>query len=157
MKKYFKLFTLVIALLLLTGCGADDTVKLVKTCRATQTDPTGNYKIESEYKVYGKNDVVEKVETIETVTSNNKDLLDTFEEQINSTYEGLNSTYGGYDYKVTNENGKVVSKTTIDYNKMNLKKFVEDNTSMKEYVNSDSKILVKGIEKIYQALGAVCE
>ena len=40
---------------------------------------------------------------------------------------------------------------------MNLKKFVEDNASMKSYVNKDNKITLSGAKKLYESLGATCK
>lgn len=155
MKKYVKILVFVIVLILITGCGNKE--EAIKTCKSTTNDVINGYKLESEYKVYSKGDVVEKVETIETVTSENDEMLDYFEAYLENTYSSMDEVYGGYENEVTNKNGKVISKTTIDYNEMDLKLYVEDNTAMKNYVNSDNKILLKGILNLYESLGAVCE
>ena len=156
MKKYFKFLTLVVACVLVIGCSSKNEASITKTCTLTTNDVVNGYRLDSEYKVYGKGSVVDKVETIETVTSDSEDILNYFEETLKSTYSATNEVYGGYTNEVTKENGKLVSKTTIDYNKMDLKAFVKDNSAMKSYVNKDNKILVEGITKLYESLGATC-
>lgn len=157
-KKYVRILVLVIAVVLVSGCGNKVNDKeIVKTCKSTASDVASGYKVESEYKVYAKGDVVEKVETTEIVTSDDEELLDYFEEYLEDTYESTNEVYGGYTNNVTNENGKVISTTTIDYNVMNIEQYVKDNTAMTNYVNSNNEILLEGILNLYEGLGAVCE
>lgn len=155
MKRFVKIFSLAFAIVLISGCSNNK--EYVKTCTLTSNDPTTGYKLESEYKVYAKGDVAEKVVTVETVSSDDQDSLDYFEEYFKSTYESINEVYGGYDNKVTNKDGKVTSETTVDYNKMNLDQYVKDNSAMKSYVNKDNKLLVDGLIKTYEALGATCK
>lgn len=154
MKKYFKALALIVMILTISGCGKKE---IMKTCTVTSTNSVQGYKMENEYKVYGTGKVVDKVITTEIVTSDNDAILDYLEEYINSTYETMNENYGGYDYTVKRSDNKVISETTIDYSKMNLEKYVEDNSVMKNYVNSDNKILVDGIIKLYESMGATCK
>ena len=155
MKKCVKILSLAFAIVLISGCGSKK--EFVKTCTLTSNDPTTGYKLESEYKIYGEGDVANKVVTVETVATDDQDSLDYFEEYFKSTYDSINGIYGGYNNKVTNKDGKVTSETTIDYNKMDLAKYVKDNSAMKNYVNKDNKMLVDGLVKTYEALGATCK
>jgi len=155
MKKCLKSLALVMAILLMTGCGADK--ETVKKCTLVSNNAAQGYKLESEYNVYSKGDVVSKVVTKEVVTSDNESILTYFEDYLTQTYNATNETYGGYTNKVTNEDGKVVSETTIDYNKMDLEQYVKDNSVMKSYVNSDNELLTEGVIKVYEQLGATCE
>ena len=97
--KYVKILSLVFAVVLITGCGSE-AKEFTKTCTLTNNDTTNGYKLEAEYKVYGKGKVATKVETVETVTSEDEDTLDYFEEYLKDTYDKMNDTYGGYDVKV---------------------------------------------------------
>lgn len=153
MKKYFKAFTLIGIILIISGCGKKE---VMKTCTLTQTNSTQGYKLENEYKIYGTGKVVDKVVTTETVISDDDEILDYFEEYIDSTYETMNDNYGGYEYTIKKNNNKLIIETTIDYNKMNVKKYVEDNSVMKNYVNSDNKLLISGVTQIYELMGASC-
>ena len=154
MKKYFKyafLFTLV---LLLTGCLGKD--KVAK-CTLVSDQSASNYKIKTEYKIYHSKDIVNKVVTTETVESKNNTILAYFEKQLKEQYKSNNDKYGGYEYKVTNKDGKVVSEVTINYNKMNLNKFVKDNPAMKSYVNKSNKLTLEGVKTMYKSSGATCD
>lgn len=156
MKKIVRTLSLLFVIALMCGCGNTEK-EVVKTCTLTSNDTVNGYKMESVYKIYGKGDVVEKVETTETVTSENEEILDYLEEYLIDTYKSINEVYGGYTNTVTNEDGKVVSTTTIDYNVMDLEKYANDNTAVKNYINSDNKFLIEGIISIYESTGAVCK
>lgn len=155
MKKILKVICFVALIFIISGC--DNKKEVMKTCTVTSNNTVQGYKMENEYKVYGTGKVVDKVVTTEIVTSDDESILNYLEEFINSTYEATNSNYGGYTYTVERKDNKVIAKTTIDYNKMNLEKYVEDNSIMKNYVNSDNKLLVEGIIKLYESMGATCK
>ena len=155
MKKYVKIIILVITVILIAGCG--NSKQVIKTCKLSKNDITNGYKLESEYKIYSKSNIVKKVETIEIITSEDDEIIDFFKAYLDENYKTLDKTYGGYTNNITSEKGKIITKTTIDYNEMNLKKYVEDNTAMEKYVNSDNKISLDGIINIYEDMGAICE
>lgn len=142
-------------ILLTSGCGSEKEV--MKTCALTSNNVAQNYKMENEYKIYGKGKVVTKVVTTETITSSNQEILDYLEETVKETYDTNNAAYGGYTNKMTNKDGKLVSETTVDYNKMDVEKFVEDNSVMKSFVNSKNELLIDGIVELYEAMGAACK
>ncbi len=154
MKKFVKLTFAFMLVVLLTGCLGKD--KVTK-CTMTSDQSASGYKMTSEYNVYSSKDEVNKVQTTETIESKNNTILAYFEKQLKSQYKANNDSYGGYKYEITNKDGKVVSKVTIDYSKMNLKKFVKDNPAMKSFVNKSNKITVEGIKSMYQSMGAKCE
>ena len=154
MKKTIKFLVILGLFVMLCGCslfGGEKTFECKNTSK--QTD----YTLTSTYKVFYKGDVVSKVETVETVESKDESKLKTVETSVDELYKSNNQKYGGYDYKVTNKNGKLTSTVTIDYKKMDLKKYVEDNPAMKSYVNDKNEITKEGIIKLYNALGAKCD
>lgn len=155
MKKIIMLISLSVLVVMSSGCGSEKEV--MKTCTMTSNNVAQNYKMENEYKIYGKGKVVEKVVTTETVNSSDQETLDYLEEFVTSTYEANNKAYGGYSHKITNKDGKLISETTIDYNKMDVEKFVKDNSVMSSYVNSKNQLLIDGLIKIYEATGATCK
>ncbi len=114
------------------------------------------YETTSKFAIYYTGDYVDKVETVETVTSESEDFLDNMEEYINSTYDAMNSAYGGYSYEVIREDGSIVSNVVIDYSKMDLELYITDQPTMSNYVEND-KFLVEGIVDIYEEAGATCE
>lgn len=154
MKKFVKLTFALMLVVLLTGCLGKN--KVTK-CTLNSDQSASGYKIKSEYNMYTSGDIVTKVVTTETVESKNNTILAYFEKQLKTQYKTNNDKYGGYTYKITNKDGKVVSEVTIDYSKMNLNKFVKDNPAMKSYVNKSNKLTTKGVKSMYQSLGATCE
>ncbi len=155
MKKSLLMGLCVMAILCATGCGNEKEV--MKTCTLTSNNVAQGYKMENEYKIYGKGKIANKVVTTETITSSSQEILDYLESYAKETYEANNKAYGGYTVKFTNENGKLVSETTIDYTKMDIEKFISDNSVMKNYVNSKNEPLMDGLIKIYEATGATCK
>lgn len=153
LKKFIITF---IFLIVLSGCSKQENEKII-TCTLEQNNVAYGYKLSSVYKAITDGKVVKKVETTEVATSDNQEVLNYFENYINTLYGNMNNAYGGYDYKVTNENGKVTSITKIDYIVLNKEKFVEDQPSMKTYMNEDNMITVDGIITMYETLGATCE
>lgn len=156
MKKSVKILSLLIAIILMSGCSGNNK-EFVKTCTLTSTDSTNGYKLESEYKVYGKGKIVNKVVTVETVTSDDEEIIEYFEENLKKSYESANETYGGYTNKVTKTDGKVISETTIDYNKMDLEQYVKDNSIMNNFVDKNNKMLADGVISLYETMGATCK
>lgn len=155
MKRCLKFLSLMIVVVFISGCGNDKEV--TKTCTLTSTDKAKNLKLETEYKVYGKGKTADKVVTTEIITTDDEDTLNYYKEYLEKTYSAANKAYGGYTINVTKEDNKVVSETTIDYNKMNLKDFVKDNSIMKNYVDKNNKMLIDGLVSTYEALGATCK
>lgn len=155
MKNMIKIVSIGMLSLFLTGCGEEK--ELVTTCKLKNNVPGSNYSLESSYTVYSKNNVVNKVVTEEVVSSESESMLDYFKEYLEETYEAQNDTYGGVTNEVKKEEGKIISSTTIDYNVMDLAKYVDDNSALKNYVNDDNKLTTEGVTGIYKSLGAVCE
>ena len=154
MKKTIKYLVVLGLFVLLCGCDMFSGEKsFVCTSSSKQTD----YTLTSTYKVFYKGDAVSKVETVESVESSDESKLKTVETSVAELYKNNNEKYGGYDYKVVNKNGKLTATVVIDYSKMNLDKYVEDNPAMKSYVNDKNQITKEGIIKLYKALGAACD
>ncbi len=152
MKKLMTVFALCVCVGVISGCGGAS-----KTIECTLSQKDASYELKSTYKIMATGDVVDKVETVETATSSNKTILNTLESTLNKQYKNQQDSYGGYTYKVTNDGSKVESKVTIDYSKVDMKKFVEDNTALKKFVNKKNRLTVDGVVSIYEALGAVCK
>lgn len=155
MKKNIKIIS-VLSILLLSGCGTNKEV-LVTKCTSSQNNLQANYTLKSEYTIYSQKGVVNKVESVETINSSSEAILDYFDTYLTSTYEQANKVYGCYNNKVTKNDDEVISKTTIDYKSMDMNKYVEDNSAMKNYVNSKNELTLEGIKVAYQSIGATCE
>ncbi len=155
MKKFFGVLFLLSFMFLITGCMSNKEV--VTKCELTSDQSSQGYNLKTTYQIYSKGNVVNKVSMNEVVTSDKENVLTYFETYLNNSYKSLDDKYGGYDFKITKTTKDVSSNVTIDYNKMNLKKYISDNSSMKAFVNKDNKMTLKGVKKIYETLGATCE
>ncbi|MBE6152121.1 MAG: DUF1307 domain-containing protein [Firmicutes bacterium] len=159
MKKVKKILGIVSCLLfvifLVSGCGTEEEKTL--SCALYRKDVVSNYELNSTYEIYYTGDVVNRVETVEVVSSSDESIIDLFETTLNSTYESMNDAYGGYDFTVTKEAGKVTATTKIDYTKLDLEQLIKDDSSMKSIVNNDNQITVDGIKKLYEQTGAECK
>lgn len=156
MKSIFKFLGFVSVVILMSGCEKSDELKVTK-CTLTNNNLAAQYNLKSEYIIYSQNNIVNKVETKETVISSSAPILDYFETYLTNLYETSNNTYGGYTNKIAKENDELVSTTTIDYKVMNIEKYVEDNSAIQNYLNDKNELTLEGIKSIYTTLGATCE
>ena len=166
MKKLLKIFVTLLFVVSLCGCGtnseeknassANEDEKTIK-CTISQNDLTNGYKLESEYSIYAKGDVVNSVKTKETVISDQESILSYFETTLNTTYEKYNSEYGGYTYEVIKDTNSVTSNVEIDYSKMDLNKFSKDQSSIRSAMNDNNELTVDGMKAMYESIGATCE
>ena len=119
MKKFAKVLVVFIGIIFLAGCNKNTVTK----CTLDSDQSANGYTLSSEYLIYATGSVVNSVKTTEVVTSDNETILNYFEKTLNSQYEATNKSYGGYKFDIKKEDNKVTSNVTIDYNKMNLKKY----------------------------------
>ena len=126
------------------------------TCTFKSDQSSNGYSISANYVVKAKYGIVQRVKINEVITSKDSKVLNKFEKQFNKQYSYNKKTYGGYKYKITNNNDKVTSNVTIDYNKLDMKQFIDNNAAMKEYTENN-KLTLDGAKKMYEATGAVCK
>lgn len=164
MKKIFKGVIIVSLVIMLAGCGQKKTSSIptstdpIKTCTLSSSSTLeGNaFDMNNEYRIYGTDGLVSNVTTIESVTSDSQDVLDYFQETVDAQYKAINDVYSGYDYSFKTDGNTLTITTNIDYNKMNLKQYIQDN-NMQSYVNSNNQFTVDGITRIYTSIGATCK
>ena len=157
MKKMLSILLLCVCVGIVTGCGEKKEKEETKIVECTLTQTLSDYSLNATYKVYATGDVVDKVESVETVNSSDDSILEQFETTLNSQYGNNDKKYGGYDYKITIDGSKLESKVTIDYSKVNMDQMVKDNSAMKNFVNSKNRLTVDGATSLYKALGATCK
>ena len=155
MKKGLKLLLISLFVIILSGCN-NSSKEVVKTCKLTADQSSNGYVLNSNYEIHSKDGLVDNVVTKETVESDNEQIREYFKNTLEKSYKTANESYGGYTYKVTEDDNKIISDVTIDYSKMDLDKFVKDNSQIKSYIKN-KKITLEGMQKIYEALGATCE
>ena len=134
-------------LLFLVGCEKEGQI----SCNVHTKDVINGYELDANYVINYKGNYAITVESKEIITSNNEGILSYFNETANNTFKTTNDTYGGYTYKITKENDKVISNVTINYSQMDLDKLVKDQPRYKSFVKND-KMLVDGLINIYKTV-----
>lgn len=152
MKRYIKFLLLILCITILSGCDSD-----LDTTNCSLNNKQIDYTIKTTYKITSSKDIVNKVEIKEVIASKDKKKLRSFKEQLTNQYKNNNKLYKGYKYEADLDGDTLTLEVTIDYEKMNLKKFVKDNAAMKKYVNKDNKFTLKGAKELYKFTGARCK
>ena len=120
-----------------------------------------NYKNNSEtmistlsYKMDFKLKNVTKLETKEIIESEDEELIKTYKsslEELMNKYKDLKY----YKTKIDNKNNKLIVKTTIEYDKIDMKKYLEIE-GKKTYIKHN-KLKVTKLKEIYEKNGAKCQ
>ena len=153
--KYCKLLVLVLFVFLLVGCSKEEKVK---TCKVQSIENESGYQITTKYDIYSNGKIVSRVNMNQVIQSDKKDILEYYQKEYNSMYKKYNKTYGGYTYDIRIDNNKLICNVNIHYKKLNRKKYIEDNTGLKKFINKNNHYFtVDGIVKMYESLGASCK
>lgn len=155
MKKVYS-FLIIVGFIFLCLVGCTNEKEALTKCTLTQTDEAETYKLNATYNIYSKGSLVDRVVTKEIVTSNTKSVLEYFETYAVSTYKKMNKAYSGYTYTTNMTDNQITIDTTIDYTKMDLKKFANDNEGMDQFIEDD-RMKLEGVIAIYEQMGATCE
>lgn len=157
MKKVINLLVILVGVIFIAGCKYNLPGQKVTKCTLDNDQSKSGYKTIVTYNIYSKNDVVSKVSYEEVLTSENTTILKYFEDLNKKQFEQQNKTYGGYSFDVKAEKNKIISNVTINYSKLDMNKFIKDNSAMKSYVDENNKFTLKGAKTMYESLGAKCE
>lgn len=152
MKKTIKIFSFIFLILLLTGCGKEKYV----TCTIDVDNTIENYQMTGTYKIYYSGNYVTRIQKLEQYVSQDKDMIDYFDEYKNLEYYKLNDFYDGFEYSVDKQEESVTLDATIDMNVVDLKKMVKDKYLDEDYVISN-RLTVSGIKRFYKVKGASCD
>ena len=151
MKKIAYLLLVVFVGAMLSGCGSKKVVKCSYNVKTDQLEYSATYKIT----VTG-DDFVESVSTEEILKSDEPDYLSQAKESAEELYSSANQQYGGYKYNVKISGNTLTSTCDIDYDKMDIEKYVEDNPTLTNFTEN-GKVKLSGVISIYEQLGAKCE
>lgn len=176
MKNIFKYLTIIICIILITGCGNNKKEQkeelptdLVKNMNLDDKDATAvcsaefdyadtqGYATGSKFLIYADEDgIVNKIVSREIVVSNDEEILNLFEDSLNRNYDSF-SQYGGYTFKVEIEDNKLTSDVTIEYTETDLKAMAADNETLEIYLNDDNQLTLDSVKAMYISSGATCE
>ncbi len=152
MKKKIKyLAVFIVSVIFLTGCGNNG----VQTMTCTRTMNQNGIKTGLKYTVIYQGDYVTRVKSVETIETDSSEVLDAYQEQIESIY----SPYKGidyYEYDVSIDGDKLTSTVDINYEKIDTDKLLEIDSANGQLIK-DGKIKLSDIKSVYEAIGAVCE
>ncbi len=166
MKKKFLIILVLVFGLFLTGCGEQNTLKeettnqeetqdeVEKMSCVMQRTVSEGLSIESTYNVEHDGKYVNLVETVEKITSSDKEILETYKAQVEQIYEPFkNLKY--YDYDVNISGDTLTSIVRINYAKIDTDKMLEIDSSLEQLIKN-GRIAVQDIKELYEQIGAVC-
>jgi Uncharacterized protein conserved in bacteria len=156
MKKFFYVLVISLFVFTLAGCSSDEKEKTMK-CSLKKSEPVNGVSVYTDYTVTYVGDIIKKAELVETLESDNKGTIEYYYNYFDAYYDQLNDKYGGYTWKLSKTDNKVVSNTTMDYTKINLKKYAEDVPIFKNYLNDNNELTIKGLKSLYATAGITCE
>jgi len=152
MKKSFILFSIIVVILMLSGCINKDEVKTMKCSRTLTQD---SVKMTLNYEVDYKGDYVQTVHSVEKIKSSDKSILNSYKKQLESFY----SSYKNIEYYSSNVviNGdELVSTVDINYAKIDTDKMIEVD-SANALIIKDGKVKIDDVRTTYESLGTICE
>ena len=110
--------------------------------------------MKTKYVVKYKNKVVNNVSTEEIFIKNDPTTLNEYKSTLENMYMPYNNLKY-YDYSITIKDNQVISKTNINYKKLDMKKFIEIDSNNKSIL-TNNKVSIKKLKKIYKNNGARC-
>lgn len=152
MKKIKYLLLVLVMTFLITGCQSEETSKTMVCSRTINQDAIS---MDLKYTVTYKGKYVEKVESIEKITTDDASVLDTYKQTIETTYQPY-SKIDNYSYDVKVEGNTLISTVTADYTKIDYKKILEIDSANQQIFTDDGKVKLETIEALYTQLGTTC-
>lgn len=155
MKKISKLFFVLALAFLCSGClkGTEASANGVKHCSRKAT--VEGAEMLMSYDVYYEGEYVTIIKSLEGITSDNKELLDTYEKAWKDVY----AQYKGIDYyenSVVRSENSVICDTKINYVKADVSKIIEIEGE-EDNIFEDGKVKLKTWLDFAEKLGVVCE
>ncbi len=124
------------------------------TMICTYTNKTDIYNISTKYEIKFTDRIVNNLYTEEIIEADDEKMLSEYKTSLDLVYSKyLNLKY--YDNSVSIKGNKLVSKTNINYKKIDISKFIAiDNSNRKLLTNN--KLELKKLKKAYREKGARC-
>lgn len=150
MKKIMMVVVTCVSLLFVTGCGGTQ-----KTMKCTRTLNQNGAAFDLQYEVTYTGSYVDVVKSTETITSDNEELLETYQDTVEKQYEPYKDIEH-YDYNVSIDGNVLTSTTNIDYTKIDTTKMIEVDSANGQIIK-DGKVKLDTIKSLYSQLGITCE
>lgn len=150
-----KILLTIIFILVLVGCGKNDNYDII-TCSKKATLSDNNTTANLEYKIYYKGKYVKKTISTETITSNSSETLKEYEKSYKEVFKKYrNIKY--YNNTITLDSNTVISKTIIDYTKVDSKKIVEIEGEEGNIFTDEGQVKLDTLLKLYKKYGSTCD
>lgn len=150
-RKYLFLAVTMLVVFLVTGCSSSEE----KTMTCTRTMNQSGMKTNLNYKVTYSGDYVNRVQSEESIETDDTTTLNTYKEQIEKIYTPYKDVKY-YTYNVTIDGNKLVSTVDINYAKIDTKKLIEIDSANSQLIN-DGKVKLSSVKSLYEQLGATCK
>lgn len=161
--KYFLVILLIV--LLLTGCSSESkedntyntsNLSHIKCSRDASVDDSDT-KVEINYDIYyDKDNYLSILKSVEKITSSNEEVLDEYEKAYKNIYSAYdNLEY--YDNEVERDTNTVISKTSINYAKIDMDKLMDIEGSDNNVTVTDGKIKLDDWKSFAKKYGTVCK
>ena len=154
MKKKILIITTIILIIILIVVGIYYTKYRTNKMICTYSIETDVYAIKSKYVVTYKNKIVSNIYTKEIFKNNDEKTLKNHKLTLDTLYQPYNNLKY-YDYEVVLKDNQVISKTNINYKKIDIEKFKKIDSSNNKIL-TNNKVVLKTIKKIYKNNGARC-
>lgn len=124
-------------------------------CSSTSYEDGIEYKLE--YSATYKNRKVIKVKSIERITLDEADeeLLEEYRTALKELYSEYNEL-DYYENNISIKDTTLNSVTTINYQKIDMNKLLDIDSSIEKIVDKNNNVLVTKLKKQYQSTGAIC-
>lgn len=149
--KKLAVILMVVSVIFLTGCSEK---KGVLVCTKNQ-DIDSSTKLESIYNVSYKDGYVTSIDTTETITSDKSEVLETYKTNLESVYSKYNDIKY-YDNNIKIEGNKLISITTVNYEKIDTDKLIEVDKNNAAAIEN-GKVKVTTLKSAYEQLDATCK
>lgn len=150
MRKVVVVF-LVSAMLFVTGCSSREEILVCTKKQEIDTRTT----LESSYRVSSKDGYVTKLDTVEVIISNSKEVLKTYQENLENVYRDYRGIKH-YSNKIRIEDNKLISTTKVDYDKIDTEQLIKIDRNNASAIEN-GKVKVSVLKEAYEQLEAVCK
>ncbi len=150
-RKYLFLAVTMLVVFLVTGCSSSEE----KTMTCTRTMNQSGMKTNLNYKVTYSGDYVNRVQSEESIETDDTTTLNTYKEQIENIYKPYKDIEY-YTYNVTIDGNKLVSTVDINYAKIDTDKLLEIDSANSQLINN-GKVKLSSVKSLYEQLGATCK
>ena len=116
---------------------------------------TDEYTLTSKYKVYYKNKEVYKILIEEAFEASTSTKLDEITKNIDETYKNYQKEIGSYEYTITKNKNKAITKIIMDYNKMDMEAYIKYNPEAK--LNNNKRYNIDDLKEMYEERGIICK